>query len=87
MSDEMDASEKLTRAMAYDWEFVGDKITLCHILRTEIIRLRALLGRTDPVQCQACGEVCERDRETCGHCGYRWDGTDIDDAINTVLSL
>ena len=37
----MDSTEKLRRALADDWEFVGDPWQLCLILREEIHRLIA----------------------------------------------
>ena len=37
----MGVDEKLKRALADDWEFVGDPWQLCQILRAEIHRLQA----------------------------------------------
>jgi hypothetical protein len=39
----MNATDKLNRALADDPEFVGDKNTLCLILRAEVYRLRQAL--------------------------------------------
>ncbi len=39
----MTATEKLRRAIADDWEFVGDRNSLCQILRTEVLKLREAL--------------------------------------------
>lgn len=39
----MDSAEKLRRALADDWEFVGDQNSLCQLLRAEVLRLRQVL--------------------------------------------
>jgi hypothetical protein len=39
----MDSTEKLNRALAHDWEFVGDQNSLCQLLRSEVLRLRQAL--------------------------------------------
>ena len=39
----MDSTEKLNRALAVEWEFVGDPNSLCQILRAEVLRLRQVL--------------------------------------------
>lgn len=41
----MDSAEKLRRAMADEWEFVGDPHSLCQLLRSEVLRLRQALQR------------------------------------------
>jgi hypothetical protein len=41
----MNSTEKLNRALAHDWEFVGDQNILCQLLRAEVLRLRATLQR------------------------------------------
>jgi hypothetical protein len=41
----MDSADKLRRALAEDWEFVGDQNSLCQLLREEVLRLRATLQR------------------------------------------
>lgn len=37
----------------------------------EIDRLRAMLGRKDPVRCTTCSEIREREESTCGNCGEK----------------
>lgn len=39
----MDSAEKLRRALADEWEFVGDQNSLCQLLRAEVLRLRQAL--------------------------------------------
>jgi len=41
----MDSGEKLQRALADDWELVGDLNSLCMILRDEVFRLRRLVDQ------------------------------------------
>lgn len=41
----MDSSEKLRRALAYEWEFVGDQNSLCQLLRAEVLKLRDAMQR------------------------------------------
>ena len=41
----MDSAEKLRRALAEDWEFVGDPNSLCQLLRLEVLKLREALQR------------------------------------------
>jgi len=41
-------------------------------------RYRKMLGRDDPVECQACGAIRERVEVQCGQCGYKIDGSDVD---------
>ena len=50
--DDMDSNEKLRRALAHDWEFVGDPWQLCQILRAEVHRLRA---KIQLAECQHLG--------------------------------
>ena len=48
----MGVDEKLKRALADDWEFVGDPWQLCQILRAEVHRLQA---KIQLAECQHLG--------------------------------
>ena len=50
----MGIDEKLKRALADDWEFVGDPWQLCQILRAEVHRLQSKI-RLAECQYLGCG--------------------------------